>query len=62
MARYPAELHIVHYNSQYGSLANAAGYSDGLAVLGIFLQVDFSRKLSLIVDSIDSIHNSRRPV
>jgi hypothetical protein len=36
---YPAELHIVHYNTKYGSIADAVTRSDGLAVLGIFLKV-----------------------
>lgn len=37
--RFPSELHIVGYNSKYGSLANAVQRSDGLAVLGIMLTV-----------------------
>lgn len=37
--RYAAELHLVHYNAKYGNLANAVQNSDGLAVLGVFIQV-----------------------
>lgn len=33
------ETHIVHYNSKYGSLANALENSDGLAVIGIFSDI-----------------------
>ena len=33
------ELHLVHYNTKYGSFADATAHSDGLAVLGIFLNV-----------------------
>lgn len=36
---YPAELHLVHYNTKYGTFAEATTHSDGLAVLGIFLKV-----------------------
>lgn len=36
---YPAELHLVHYNTKYGTLTEATKHSDGLAVLGIFLSV-----------------------
>jgi carbonic anhydrase len=37
--RYPAELHIVHYNSKYGSFNGALSHDDGLAVLGILIEV-----------------------
>merc|ERR1711974_522512 len=37
---YPSELHLVHWNkSKYSSPNEAAGEPDGLAVLGIFLEV-----------------------
>lgn len=36
---YPAELHLVHYNTKYGTFAEATTHPDGLAVLGIFLKV-----------------------
>ena len=32
-------MHLVHYNSKYGSYHNALNHSDGLAVLAIFLEV-----------------------
>jgi len=38
-ASHPAELHIVHYNTKYGTYADATTHSDGLAVLGVFLKV-----------------------
>ncbi|XP_064118008.1 carbonic anhydrase 2-like isoform X1 [Macrobrachium nipponense] len=37
--RYPMELHMVHYKGSYGSLANAVSKGDGLAVLGVMLEV-----------------------
>jgi carbonic anhydrase len=37
---YSGELHLVHWNkTKYGSFAEALGQPDGLAVLGVFLQV-----------------------
>ena len=36
---YPAELHKVHYNTKYGSYINATSFRDGLAVLGVFINV-----------------------
>ncbi|KAJ8010135.1 hypothetical protein DPEC_G00071840 [Dallia pectoralis] len=37
--KYAAELHLVHWNTKYSSFGAAAGQSDGLAVVGVFLQV-----------------------
>jgi carbonic anhydrase len=36
---YDAELHLVHFNAKYQTLADAVGQTDGLAVLGIFYTV-----------------------
>ena len=36
---FSAELHLVHFNTKYGSLGEAVDKPDGLAVLGIFLKV-----------------------
>lgn len=36
---YPAEIHIVHFNLKYGSIGNALDKPDGLAVVGIFFEV-----------------------
>nr|DBA24161.1 TPA: hypothetical protein GDO54_011858 [Pyxicephalus adspersus] len=37
---YPAELHIVHWNSKmYPSFGEATKHSDGLAVLGVLLKI-----------------------
>ena len=38
-APYDAELHIVHFNTKYGSPGDAFDKEDGLAVLGIFINV-----------------------
>jgi len=36
---YPCELHLVHMNSKYANLAAAANHADGIAVLGVFMEV-----------------------
>lgn len=37
--QYPAEIHFVSFNTKYPSIGDALGHSDGLAVLGVFLEV-----------------------
>ncbi|KAG8576359.1 hypothetical protein GDO81_009835 [Engystomops pustulosus] len=37
--RFPAEMHIVHYNSKYVDIGTAMEVADGLAVLGILIEV-----------------------
>ncbi|XP_045705329.1 carbonic anhydrase 13 isoform X2 [Phyllostomus hastatus] len=55
--RYAAELHVVHWNSdKYPSFVEAAHEPDGLAVLGVFLQIgEFNPQLQKIIDLLDSI-------
>jgi hypothetical protein len=36
---YVGELHIVHYNSKYGSFSEASKHSDGLAGLGVLIEL-----------------------
>ncbi|KAK2871534.1 hypothetical protein QQF64_002739 [Cirrhinus molitorella] len=36
---FPAEIHVVHYNTKYANLAEAARKADGLAVLGGFIGI-----------------------
>jgi len=36
---YPVEMHLVHMNSKYSSINDAVKNKDGLAVLGIFMEV-----------------------
>ncbi|XP_040199008.1 carbonic anhydrase 12 [Rana temporaria] len=37
--RFSAELHIVHYNTKYANMAIAMEAADGLAVLGILIEI-----------------------
>uniref|UniRef100_G3NMV1 Carbonic anhydrase n=1 Tax=Gasterosteus aculeatus aculeatus TaxID=481459 RepID=G3NMV1_GASAC len=37
--KYPAELHLVHWNTKYASFGEAASKPDGLAVVGVFLEI-----------------------
>ncbi|XP_040269592.1 carbonic anhydrase 12 [Bufo bufo] len=37
--RFSAEMHIVHYNSKYAEVGIAAEVADGLAVLGVLIEV-----------------------
>ncbi|XP_024434030.1 carbonic anhydrase 13 isoform X1 [Desmodus rotundus] len=55
--RSAAELHVVHWNSnKYSSFVEAAHEPDGLAVLGVFLQIgEFNPQLQKIIDILDSI-------
>ena len=41
--RHFAEVHLVHYKQEHGSVAVAAGFDDGLAVLAFFVDVDDSQ-------------------
>ncbi|KAK3522038.1 hypothetical protein QTP70_022461 [Hemibagrus guttatus] len=53
---FPAEIHVVHYNSRYGSIKEAASKPDGLAVLGAFIGIglhendNYEKILSVIKD------------
>ncbi|KAM5157287.1 carbonic anhydrase 2-like [Mantella aurantiaca] len=49
--KYEAELHLVHWNTKYGSFGEAVKHCDGLAVLGVFLKVGEARKqLQPVID------------
>ncbi|KAF2357411.1 Alpha carbonic anhydrase [Trinorchestia longiramus] len=37
--RYPMEMHLVHYKTEYGSIQQAVQKSDGLAVLGVMFEI-----------------------
>lgn len=39
-----SQIHVVHYNSKYANLTEAASKADGLAVLGGFIGVSLLTK------------------
>ncbi|XP_060081804.1 carbonic anhydrase 7-like [Ylistrum balloti] len=41
--KFPVEVHLAHYNRKYGNLNNATSKSDGVVVLGVFMQVGMGR-------------------
>jgi len=55
---YAAELHLVHWNKKYESPNVAAGKPDGLAVLGMFIEVgEKHQEFQKVVDALAKIPN-----
>ncbi|KAM9308407.1 carbonic anhydrase 13-like [Gastrophryne carolinensis] len=54
---FPAELHIVHWNSQkYPSFEEAVKHADGVAVIGVLLKIgDPNPGIKQIIDHLDSV-------
>lgn len=56
--RFDAEIHLVHYNAKYGSVAEAVSQPDGLAVLGFFLEeYTESYKVNRFIDLVNKVRN-----
>ncbi|XP_020279782.1 carbonic anhydrase 1-like isoform X2 [Pseudomyrmex gracilis] len=57
--RDPLELHIVHYNEEFGNFTNAAEHKNGLVVIGILFELDHSDNpvLKPILDAIKLVSN-----
>ena len=56
--KYPMEIHIVHYNAgKYPNISTAMKNADGLAVLGVFVEVQASDNpvFNVIVDKLPKI-------
>ncbi|XP_073488002.1 carbonic anhydrase 2-like isoform X2 [Aquarana catesbeiana] len=54
--KYEAELHLVHWNTKYGSFGEAVKHCDGLAVVGVFLRVGEARpELQAVIDALTLI-------
>uniref|UniRef100_A0A1A8KHL7 Carbonic anhydrase n=1 Tax=Nothobranchius kuhntae TaxID=321403 RepID=A0A1A8KHL7_NOTKU len=54
--KFPAELHLVHWNTKYASFSEAASKPDGLAVVGVFLKIGAKNaNLQKLLDSFDAI-------
>lgn len=55
-AKYPAELHLVHWNTSYANFGEAASKPDGLAVVGVFLKIGSANaNLQKLLDAFDAI-------
>ncbi|XP_062847097.1 carbonic anhydrase 2-like isoform X2 [Trichomycterus rosablanca] len=53
---YPAELHLVHWNTAYPSFGDAATKPDGLGVVGVFLEIgDENPNLQKVLDALQAI-------
>ncbi|XP_051538368.1 carbonic anhydrase 2 [Myxocyprinus asiaticus] len=53
---YPAELHLVHWNTKYPSFGEAVDKPDGLAVVGVFLEVGAeNHQLQNVLGALDAI-------
>ena len=57
---FPMELHLVHYNSKYSSLGEAAAHPDGLAVVGVLhrLSAEDNPSLQPLVEAAESVSAS----
>ncbi|XP_056155090.1 carbonic anhydrase 1-like [Lampris incognitus] len=54
--KYPAELHLVHWNTKYPSFGEAASQPDGLAVVGVFLKIGAANpNLQTLLDAFKAI-------
>ncbi|XP_062592422.1 uncharacterized protein LOC134253847 [Saccostrea cucullata] len=54
---HPLEVHIVHYNTKYATLAEAKKQSDGLAVIGIFADISEEKNhaFELVATALDQV-------
>ncbi|KAM6900345.1 carbonic anhydrase 1-like [Xenentodon cancila] len=54
--KYPAELHLVHWNTKYPNFGEAASKPDGLAVVGVFLKIGAANpNLQKVIDEFTAI-------
>ncbi|XP_061549705.1 carbonic anhydrase isoform X2 [Phycodurus eques] len=54
--KFPCELHLVHWNTQYSAFGEAAGKADGLAVVGVFLKIGAANpRLQNVLDALGAI-------
>lgn len=56
---YPAEVHLVHWNTKYADVSEAVTKTDGLAVLGFFYEVS-SADNGKLDDMLSVVHLVRR--
>ncbi|XP_029004026.1 carbonic anhydrase 1-like [Betta splendens] len=59
-AKFPAELHLVHWNTKYASFGEAVNKPDGLAVVGVFLKIgNENAHLQKLIDKFSVITNAK---
>ena len=57
------QLHLVHWNKKYETPNIAAGHPDGLAVLGLFIEVgDAHPEFEKVVQALEKIKNKNEKV
>ncbi|XP_047037263.1 uncharacterized protein LOC124642704 [Helicoverpa zea] len=59
---YAAESQLIHYNSKYGNFEEALGYTDGLAIVGFFLQAteDTNPQFEKLAEGLDRIKRAEQ--
>nr|XP_020459859.1 carbonic anhydrase 1-like [Monopterus albus] len=56
--KYPAELHLVHWHTKYSSFNEAVKHHNGLAVVGVFLQIgNENPSLQKVLDTFNAIRS-----
>ncbi|XP_026217880.1 carbonic anhydrase 1-like [Anabas testudineus] len=59
--KYPAELHLVHWNTKYASFGDAVKQPDGLAVVGVFLKIGSENpNLQKLIDAFKAIRTANK--
>ncbi|XP_075067496.1 carbonic anhydrase 13-like isoform X1 [Mixophyes fleayi] len=60
--QYPAELHIVHWNSQrYPSFDEAIKHPDGLSVIGVLLEIgEANPEIQNIIENLDKVKSRNK--
>ncbi|XP_037777682.1 carbonic anhydrase 3-like isoform X1 [Penaeus monodon] len=55
--RYAAELHLVHFKKDYGTLSKALKHKDGVVVLGVMVEADDNdnERLQPFVDALEEV-------
>ncbi|KPP57749.1 carbonic anhydrase-like [Scleropages formosus] len=62
-AKFPAELHLVHWNTKYPNFAQSTTQPDGLAVIGVFLQIgDANPQLQKVLDALEAIKTKDKQI
>ncbi|XP_046449504.1 putative carbonic anhydrase 3 [Daphnia pulex] len=59
--QYAGEVHIVHWNKKYGNFVNATKHNDGLAVLGILIDLQDKENIAFShIEQFDDIRDASK--